>query len=310
MRWVNTKRIIKAGFISFWRNGSVSLSAVFVMVVALFIIGSTLITTAFLSTALKDLQDKIDVSVYLDPSASDAAITALQTQIEALPEVKQVTYVSRDDALAAFKLRHQDDHRIMQALDEIGDNPLTGVLTIKAKEPSQYEGIATFLSGGSGLTPNGTLSIVNKVNYNDNKIAIDRLSNIITGVKKLGGLVTVVMIALSILITFNTIRLAIFIARDEIGVMRLVGGSNQYVRGPFVIEGILYGLVAGILTLVLLYPITFWLKMSTQAFYGGVDLLQYFVANFVQIFFVIILSGVALGAISSYLAVHKYLGSK
>lgn len=307
MRWITTKRVIRSGFISFWRNGSVSLSAVFVMVVALFMIGSTLLVTAFLGTALKDLQDKIDVNIYLDTSADISAIMALKTQIEALPEVKTVTYIPREDALAVFKERHKDDNRIIQALDEIGGNPLTAVLTIKAKEPSQYEGIANFLSNKSELSPGSTLSIVNKVNYNDNKVAIDRLSRIITGVKKLGGILTVVMIALSVLITFNTIRLAIFISRDEIGVMRLVGGSNEYVRGPFVVEGVIYGLVAGILTLVMLYPITYWLKSTTQVFYGGVDLLHYFVANFVQIFFVILLSGMALGAVSSYLAVRKYL---
>lgn len=307
MRWVSTQRIIKAGFVSFWRNGSVSLSAVFVMIVALFMIGSTLLVTAFLGTALKDLQDKIDINIYLDQNASESSIMALKSQIEALPEVKAVTYISRDDALAAFKERHQDDHRIMQALDEIGDNPLTAVLTVKAKEPSQYEGIATFLGNKSELSPDSTLSIVNKVNYNDNKVAIERLSRLITGVKKLGGIITAVMIALSILITFNTIRLAIFIARDEIGVMRLVGGSNQFVRGPFVVEGILYGLVAGLLTILFMYPVTYWLKNTTQAFYGGVDLLHYFVANFVQIFFVVLFSGMALGAVSSYLAVRKYL---
>lgn len=307
MRWITTKRVFRSGFINFWRNGSVSLSAVFVMVVALFMIGSTLLVTAFLGTALKDLQDKIDVNIYLDANADESAITALKAQIEALPEVKTVTYIPRENALAVFKERHKDDNRIMQALDEIGSNPLTAVLTIKAKEPSQYEGIAAFLSNKSELSPSSTLSIVNKVNYNDNKVAIERLSKIITGVKKLGGILTVVMIALSVLITFNTIRLAIFIARDEIGVMRLVGGSNEYVRGPFVVEGVIYGLVAGVLTLVMLYPITYWLKSTTQVFYGGVDLLHYFVANFVQIFFVILLSGVALGAVSSYLAVRKYL---
>jgi cell division transport system permease protein len=309
MRWVTTKRVIKAGFVSFWRNGSVSLSAVFVMIVALFMIGSTLLITAFLGTALRDLQDKIDVNIYLEANAAESDIMALKAQIEALPEVKAVTYISREDALTAFRDRHQNDQRIIQALDEISDNPLTAVLTVKAKEPSQYEGIALFLANKPELSAGSTLSIVNKVNYNDNKVAIDRLSKIIEGVKKLGGLITAVMIALSILITFNTVRLAIFIARDEIGVMRLVGGSNQYVRGPFVVEGIIYGLVAGILTLVFMYPITYWLKSTTQAFYGGVDLLHYFVANFVQIFFVIMFSGIALGAISSYLAVRKYLGS-
>jgi cell division transport system permease protein len=307
MFWINLKRIIKAGFISFWRNGSVSLSAVFVMIVALFMIASTLLVTAFLGTALRDLQDKIDINIYIDATASEDSILSLKSQIEKLPQVKEVTYISRDKALENFRTLHQDDHRITQALDEIGNNPLPATLTVKAKDPSQYEGIASYLSAKSDLSTGDSLSIVSKVNYNDNKTAIDRLSNLIAGVKKLGSIITAAMVAISILITFNTIRLAIFIARDEINVMRLVGGSNWYIRGPFVVEGILYGLVASFLTLILFYPITYWLKNATQAFYGGVDLLHYFVANFVEIFLIIVLSGIALGAVSSYLAVRKYL---
>lgn len=310
MLWTTLKRIIKAGFISFWRNGSVSLSAVFVMIVALFMIASTLLITAFLGTALKDLQDKIDINIYMNTDAPETAILDLKKQLEGLPEVKMVDYISREQALADFQTRHQNDHRIMQALDEIGNNPLPATLTVKSREPSQYEGIANFLSNKSELTAGGTPSIVSKVNYNDNKVAIDRLAKLIDGVKKLGSIITAMMVGISVLITFNTIRLAIFIARDEIGVMRLVGGSREYIRGPFVVEGILYGLVAAFLTLLIFYPITYWLKNTTQVFYGGVDLLHYFVANFVQIFLIIVFSGVALGAVSSYLAVRKYLKSK
>lgn len=306
MLWVTTKRIIRSGFVSFWRNGSVSLSAVFVMVVALFMIGSTLLLTAFLGTALAELEDKIDINIYLTADAPESTILELKNKLEKLPEVKAVAYVSRSEALEAFRTRHENDHRIIQALDEIGENPLTAVLNVKAKEPSQYEGIAKALDGKSAIATD-TLSIVTKVNYNDNKIAIERLTRLIAGVKKLGGIVTAVMIGISILITFNTIRLAIFIARDEISVMRLVGGTNGYVRGPFVVEGVMYGLVAGILTIIFFYPITYWLKSTTQGFYGGIDLLHYFVANFVEIFFIIILSGIVLGAVSSYLAVRKYL---
>lgn len=309
MIWITIKRIIKAGFVSFWRNGSVSLSAVFVMVIALFMIGSTLLITAFLSTGLKDLQDKIDINIYISANTPEGTILELKNKIEALPEVKAVTYISREQALETFRTRHADDHRIIQALEEVGTNPLTAALTVKAKEPAQYEGIAKFLENKSSLSPD-ELSIVSKVNYNDNKIAIERLSRIIDGVKKLGGIVTVVLIGISILITFNTIRLAIFIARDEISVMRLVGGSNEFIRGPFVIEGMIYGLVSGILTIIMFYPITYWLKSATQGYYGGIDLLQYFVANFVQIFFIIILSGIGLGAVSSYLAVRKYLTTR
>lgn len=302
------KRIIKAGFINFWRNGSVSLSAVFVMIIALSMIGSVLLVTPFLGTALSELEDKIDVNIYMAPNASEEAIMDLKSKLETIPEVKSVTYVSRDEALAQFRARHENDHRIIQALDEVGENPLTAVLNVKAKEPSQYEGIAKALDGKSELSSD-TLSIVSKVNYYDNKVAIERLSQFIDGVQKLGGIITVIMVGISILITFNTIRLAIFIARDEIAVMRLVGGSNDYIRGPFVVEGILYGFVAGILTIIMFYPITYWLKTTTQGFYGGIDLLHFFVANFFQIFFIIIISGIVLGAISSYLAVRKYLTS-
>lgn len=308
MFWVTFKRIIKAGFINFWRNGSVSLSSVFVMIVALFMIGSTLLITAFLGTTLKEIEDKIDINIYLTPQAEESAILDLKKTLEAFPEVKEVSYIKSEDALATFRVRHKDDHRIIQALDEVGTNPLTAVLNVKAKEPSQYEGIAKALEGESVLG-SGTLSIVGKVNYNDNKVAIDRLARLITGVKKLGGIITAIMVGISILITFNTIRLAIYIAREEIGVMRLVGGNKEYIRGPFVIEGIIYGFVAGLLTIILFYPLTYWLKSTTQGFYGGIDLLHYFVVNFVQIFFIIMLSGILLGAASSYLAVRKYLTS-
>ncbi len=306
MFWTATKRIIKAGFINFWRNGSVSLSAVFVTVVALFMIGSTLLMTAFLGTALSDLKDKIDINIYIETSASETAILDLQKKLETLPEVEKVIYISREEALVAFRARHENDHRIIQALDEVGENPLTAVLNVKAKEPSQYAGIAKALDGNSAIST-GALSIVNKVNYNNNKVAIERLARLIVGVQKLGSIITALLIGIAVLITFNTIRLAIFIARDEIAVMRLVGGSNEYIRGPFVVEGVLYGFVAGTITIIMFYPVTYWLKNTTDGFYGGIDLLQYFVANFIQIFFIIMLSGIALGAVSSYLAVRKYL---
>lgn len=308
MFWTTIKRIIKAGFINFWRNGSVSLSAIFVMVIALSIITTTILTTAFLGTALKELQDKIDINIYLVQSAEESSITDLKDRLETLSEVKEITYISREQALEQFRARHENDQRILQALDEVGENPLTAVLNIKAKEPSQYAGIAAFLGGKTALSGD-ILSIVDKVNYNDNKIAIERLVRVIAGVKKLGSFFTIVMVGISILITFNTIRLAIFIAREEIGIMRLVGGNRGYIRGPFVVEGMMYGFVAGLLTLIIFYPVTYWFRNTTQGFYGGVDLQHYFVANFLEIFSIVIFSGVVLGAVSSYLAVRKYLNN-
>ncbi len=138
-------------------------------------------------------------------------------------------------------------------------------------------------------------------------MAIERLSDLITGIQKMGIIVIITLVVIAVLITFNTIRLAIYTAREEIAIMRLVGARNPYVRGPFVVEGVLYGLIAALIAIALFYPVTLWLKSSTTSVYEGIDLFQYYVANFNQMFLIITGVGIALGALSSYLAVRKYL---
>ena len=150
-------------------------------------------------------------------------------------------------------------------------------------------------------------NIVEKVNYNQNKVAIDRLTSLMASAQKIGLGIMIVLILMALLITFNTIRLAIYIAREEISVMKLVGASSTYIRGPFIVGGMLYGLIAGIITLVLFYPVTAWLGKETANFFIGINIFDYYISNFGQIFLIIIVSGVVIGAISSFLAVRRYL---
>ena len=152
----------------------------------------------------------------------------------------------------------------------------------------------------------GSASIIDKVNYHQNKLVIDRLNSIISGAQKLGFLTTLVLILISIVITFNTIRLTIFIAREEIGVMRLVGASKARVNGPFMVEGAIYGVIATIITLVIFLPITIWFGRNMTSFLG-LDLHNYYLSNFFQIFIIILLSGILLGVVSSYFATRRYL---
>ena len=306
MFWINTKRIFRSGLINFWRNGIVSLSSVLVMVVALSMIGSTILLSAFLHSTLKQIQDKIDINVYFHTNTDEAEVLKFKQSLESLPEVFAVTYVSKEEALNEFKKRHENDELTLQALNELNDNPLRPVLNVKAKAPSQYENIAKFLDTQSPLSA-GSGAVVEKVNYNDNKTVIDKLTNIIAGVQKLGLVVTIILVIISILITFNTIRLAIYTAREEISVMRLVGADNRYIRGPFIVAGILYGVASAIITVSVFYPLTLWIKNNTASFYGGIDLFQYYVANFWQILSIILVSGVVLGAIASFFAVRRYL---
>jgi cell division transport system permease protein len=307
MFWIKAKRIVRAGFFSFWRNGFISLSSILVMVVTLFVIGSVIFSSVVLKSTLDQIRDKVDINVYFVTTAGENEILSMKKSLEQLQEVlTPVVYVSREEALTAFKKRHENDAFTLQALDELGENPLGATLNIKAKDPSQYESIARFIES-KRVESIGTDSIIDKVNYYQNKEAIDRLTKIINSANNLGLILTLFLVIISILITFNTIRLVIYMSRDEISVMRLVGASDRYIRGPFFVAGAIYGFISAIATLIIFYPLTLWLGGATADFFVGLNVFHYYISNFGEIFLIIVGSGIAIGSISSYLAVHKYL---
>ena len=294
---------------NFWRNGVVSLSAVLVMVIALFMIGSTILLSAALHDGLTQLKEKVDINIYFTADAQESDIQAFIKSTQTLPEVASVEYVNRDQAKEEFMKRHQDDQLLLQALDEVGDNPLLAYVNVKAHDPSQYKLICDQVSPSGDLSPAKVSIIQNTGGCSEerNQLAIERLSLVIAGFQKFGLAVIVILILIAALITFNTIRLAIYDAREEIAVMRLVGADNRYIRGPFIAEGILYGIIAGIITIVLFYPLTLWVKSSTAAFWGGINLFSYYLSNFLEMVLVILGAGIVLGAVASYLAVRRYL---
>ncbi|MEN9405638.1 MAG: hypothetical protein RLY47_597 [Candidatus Parcubacteria bacterium] len=306
MFWIATKRILNAGFVNFWRNGFVSLASVLIMVVTLFTLGAVVFSGAILDASLGELRAKVDVNVYFMTNAPESDILTLKSSLEALPEVSAVEYVSREQALADFKEKHGDDQTIINALAELEDNPLGAVFNVKARETSQYESIAAYLASDAALG-SGNQVIIEKVNYANNKPIIEKLSQIVDSSERLGFVLSLVLILLSIIITFNTVRLAIYTAREEISVMRLVGASSAYVRGPFVVEGIMYGIAAGLIVMALYYPLTWWMGPFTERFFGAINIFDYYVSNFGQMFLLLMAAGIGLGALSSYMAVRRYL---
>jgi len=304
--WLTTKRVAQYGIIGFIRNGFISLSAILILTITLFVMAALMITGSALTNVLKGLTDKVDVTVYLTTNATDDQTAQLKSLISALPQVSSVTYTSRDQALADFQLRHQNDQLTIQALQELGNNPLGASFDIHAKDPSQYESIAKYVSDEQA-TGQGLGTIISKINFSQNKGAIDRLTNIIDTSRKLGATVAAIFAIASLLIAFNTIRLVIYTSRDEIGVMNLVGASRWYVRGPFMVSGVLYGIVAALLVTALLYPLTLWLGPASEKFLGSFNVFRYYSESFFQILLVTMGSGIMIGAVSSYLAVRRYL---
>jgi len=316
MIFTTFKRIARSGFVNFWRNGFLSFAAIVVMTLSLSAFGGLVFASAFGNSLLTDVKDKVDINVYFTLTAQESDILALQKEIQALPEVSAVDYVSSAQALTDFQTKWQNNALIMQGLQEVGSNPFPAALNIKAKEPGQYENIANFLTSKNPQDSSGT-PIIDKVNYQENKLIIDRLTAIIPTVEQVGGLVALIFVLVAIIIVWNTIRLIIYTARDEIAVMKLVGASNVYVRGPFVVSGVMYGVVSAIITLILMAVFAYWsdavvLKLAGVDVAANFSLIvnvlsAYFVHNFAEIFLLIIGSGIVLGGVSSYVAARKYL---
>lgn len=314
MFWLNVKRVLRSGLVNSWRNGFVSLTSVLVMTITLFVIGSLVFNNALLQSSLKELQDKVDINIYFVTDAQNDDIVALKKKLESFPEVANVQYISRDQALENFKTRHENDQLILQALDEVGDNPLGAVLTVKTREPSQYEGIAEFLKQNPTLSSGGT-PIVSEVNYLKNKAAIDKLNEIINSSRASNLARTLVLILAAIAVAFNTIRLAIYVAREEISVMGLVGASRMYIRGPFIVAGVVYGIISAVITIIIFYPVTYWFGplfyplplFLTGETVNNLHLFQYYISNIAEISLIILGSGILLGIFASFLAVRRYL---
>lgn len=305
MKITDTKRIFRSGYKNFIRNGVVSFSSLTVLTITLSVIIFLIFSNVVLSNALKVIESQVDITVYFVPSAKEDQILDFEKSIQKLPEVLETKYKGEDENLINFRARHENDYLTLQALDELNDNPLGATLDIKALDPSKYDSIVKFLDSDTGLS-DGQRSIVDTVNYHENKLVIDRINTLIRGSRTLGFAVTLILVIISILITYNTIRLAIYFAKEEIGIMRLVGAGNSYISGPFIVEGILYGLIASLVTLILFLPITYWFGRSLADFLG-VNIFTYFTHNIVQIFGIILISGILICIFSSLLAIRRYL---
>lgn len=306
MKMTLLRRVTTSGLTGFYRNKTVSLSSIFILTITLSIIASFFFLRAIFDYTLEQVREKVDVKVYFTTDADESQIADVKAKLLNLPQVKNVVYTSKEQALTDFKTRHNGDQLTLQALDELGSNPFGGSLSVQAKNPSQYEEIAQTLQVGSTFL--GTSAgAVDKINYYQLKDSIDKLNNIIGWINTVGFWLSIIFIIMSCMIVYNTIRLAIFVYRDEIAVMKLVGASNMYIRGPFVIEAMLYGITATIITLIIFYPGTVWFTKKTVFFFEGINLNVYYLSHFFELAGLLLLSGVLLSVISSLLAVRKYL---
>lgn len=294
-------RIIKSGFTNFRRNGWLSTATVLIMTMTLLIWTSLLLANVVMTGVLDTISSKVDISVYFNLNTDEPDILTLQNKLKNLPEVADVEYVSRDQAEKLFKGKHGGDAALTASLQELGSNPFEASLNIRAKETGQYASISEFLDRGD------LKKIVSKINFTENKFIIERLSHIINVSRQSGLTLSLVMAFIAFLVAFNTVRLAIYSSREEITVMKLVGASNWYVRGPFIVEGVIHGLFSSFTALLMITTAVSVIGPRLLSFLPEINLVSYFYGNIWQILALQTAAGIALGILSSLIAIRRYL---
>jgi len=298
----NTKRILKFGWQGFTRNKGLSFAVLFIMTISVFVVTSLLVFNELSSFLIKEIEKKVDVAVYFKKDIPESDILKVKEELYNFQgEIESVEYVSKEKALETFKQKHKNDPVYLKALEEVGDNPFLPSLNIKAKNPQLYAKISSFLTEGEFG------SMIEKVSYYENEKVIQRLFSLTSGVKKGGIILSVILGILVILITFNTVKLTIVALKEEISTMKLVGASSGLIKGPFLVQGILYGVISVLICDILFFALIFFLNDSAVGWFLGFDLLSYLKENT----FMIILSQVVfasmLGVFSTLFAVRKYL---
>jgi len=287
----------------FWRNIWLSLVTITVLVLALLSFNILVSLNAMSDKIIDSVKDRIDVSVYFKPEINQAEIDNFRERLKSRPEVKSVSFISKEQALEDFKSKHQDDPKINEALKELEKNPMVDTVVVKANSTEEYNKVLGFIN----LPENQ--QIIKYQNFTDHEKIIQRVNSISLKIEKVSLIVTGIFILIAVLIVFNAIRVMLYSYKEEITVMRLVGASDWFIRLPFLLEGVLYSIFAVGLAFVGLYAIFGALGPYLNSFFDAYNfnLIQYYNDNFLLLFFSELGAVILLCTLSSGVAIRRYL---
>jgi cell division transport system permease protein len=308
-RFITFGRVLRSGAQNFLRNITLAVAAMAVISITLTTILMLVIANATLNSTIKQINNKIDISIYLKDSVTTQQKNALLSGLSGLSEVKSVQYISKSEALALYEAQNSTNQSIESAVAQT-NNPLPATVNVTPNNPSQLDQIKDYLD-----TPTVLALQSNPSSYSGNlKIAINKIAKTTTLLREAGIVSIIIFAAISVLIIFNTIRMTIFNRRDEIQIMRLLGASTWYIRGPFVIENIIYGILSAGVSILVVDILFTTVSNSLQASSFGLLNIGYANYYFRKYFWFILLIqfgiGILIGAVSSVIATRRYLKFK
>ncbi len=297
---ISSFRIVKFALQNIFRNIWLSLATITIFVLTLITVNAVLFVSTVANSAVKSVEEKVSVTVYFKPEVSDEIVKSAQEYVQGLVQVRSVQFKSAEDNLIDFKQNFAGDALVLESLEEIDENPLGASLIISADDSEDFAFILESLE-----TPEFADSIRSR-DLDDNAGIIQTIQDVSKRIR-LGGLVLALFFAIvASLIIFNTVRVAIYVHRDEITIMKLVGASDSFVRGPFLIEAIIYSLVATLIACVLVLMVMFALQ-STPDWYIDPSVPEFFLQNAFTVFGLQALGLSLLSVITTILATYRYL---
>ena len=300
--FTNFKRILKFAWSDFSRSRANNVAAIFVLVIPILLATSLFIFQGLSRFVISEIQSKMDITAFFKEDVAEEDILRVRDELLGLSsEIKNIQYVSKEKALQDFLERHKDNPDFMQALEEVGINPFLPSLNILTEQPYQYEKVSAFLESGPFS------QLIEKVDYSQKKDTIEKFNSISSNVNKFGLVLGLVLFLIAILVVLNTIKLSIDKSKDEITTMRLVGASNWFIRGSFIVQGMICGFIAFLICLIVSGAVAYFLSPKLEVLAPGFSIFNYFIANLGIIALIQIGFGVGLGILAGFILVRSYL---
>ncbi len=294
-------RVIKFSLQDIFRNIWLSIITLIIIILALLSVNILLVVKVLGSTAISAVKEKVDISLYLKSNTEESKILALKNKIGEIDSVKEVVYTSQQAAIEDFRDKHQNNQEILQALLELGNNPLSPSLVIKPKDVDDYESLIASLNKFDD-------QIIESRNFDDHKAMLTKINSLTEKASEIGLFISLIFVLITILVVYNTVRVAIYTHRREIGIMKLVGASTWFIRAPYLISGIIYALIGVAAIITILYPLLSFSQPYLASFFAGfeVNILEYYNNNFFAIFGLEFLAVTLVNFLASLVAVGKY----
>jgi cell division transport system permease protein len=305
MFFLDLARSFKFALQSVWRNFWLTIVTVIIVTLAMSSVSFLLVFNLVANNVVDSVKAKSEIYIDLTEDAKQAQVEFLVVELNKLPDIREVVYITPIETLERFRETHEGDEVILASLDSLSVNPFTGSLKIAVNDIEKFDSLLTELSKDEY----GQILEISNSEFFEAKDLLNVISDYSKKIEKLGFGISLFFVIISIIVVFNTIQMGIYSHREEIGIMKLVGASNWFVRSPFIIESIMYSILSVFLMMAIFYPFVVYVQPHIDNFLGEytLNLLDAISTNFVWVFSLEVAIAILITVISSLFATSRYL---